>query len=49
MSTLHLKGHGRSEVEFPFLVAWTVIIVLWGAYSILYDIVANDSRGGMPT
>jgi hypothetical protein len=35
---LLVRGHTRIDATFRFLILWVVIVILWGVYSILYDI-----------
>lgn len=37
MAILH-KGANKADVTFRFLIIWVVIVICWGAYSLLYDI-----------
>jgi hypothetical protein len=33
-----LRGHSKVDMTFRFLIIWVVIVICWGAYSLLYDI-----------
>ena len=41
MST-HRSSQAKADMIFTFLLSWTVIVVLWGVYSLLYDIFVSD-------
>ena len=33
-----LRGHSKADVTFRFLIVWVIIVICWGSYSLLYDI-----------
>jgi hypothetical protein len=33
-----LRGHSKVDMTFRFLIIWVVIVICWGSYSLLYDI-----------